>query len=189
MELSAKKPNYNCYIVLKKLSKEDNLVVMAKIGIIIGSDSDLDKIDDACKTLDDFGIDYELRVASAHRTPNRVKKYAESAERRGIEVIIAGAGWAAHLPGVVAAYTTIPVIGVPVDSSPLNGLDALLSIVQMPPGIPVATMAIGKGGARNAALYAASILALKYPEIKTKVKNFRKQLSKKVERAAKKVDR
>lgn len=162
---------------------------MAKVGIIIGSDSDLGSINDACTTLDDMGIKYELRVASAHRTPNRVRKYVESAERRGIEVIIAGAGWAAHLPGVVASYTTIPVIGVPVDSSPLKGMDALLSIVQMPPGIPVASMAIGKGGARNAALYAASILALKYPDIKKKVKDFRKQLARKVERAAKKVDK
>lgn len=155
----------------------------------MGSDSDLGSIEDAWKTLEGLGIEYELRVASAHRTPNKVRNYVLSAEKRGIEVIIAGAGWAAHLPGVVAAYTTLPVIGVPVDSSALNGLDALLSIVQMPPGIPVATMAIGKGGSRNAALYAASILALKYPDINKKVKEFRKQLAKKVERAAKKVDR
>ena len=104
-------------------------------------------------------------------------------------MIIAGAGWAAHLPGVVAAYTTLPVVGVPVDSSPLKGMDALLSIVQMPPGIPVATMAIGKGGARNAAIYAASILGLKYPEIGDRVKKFRESLAKKVEEAAKRVDR
>lgn len=162
---------------------------MPKVGIIVGSDSDLGSIEDAWKTLEGLGIEYELRVASAHRTPNKVRNYVLSAEKRGIEVIIAGAGWAAHLPGVVAAYTTLPVIGVPVDSSALNGLDALLSIVQMPPGIPVATMAIGKGGSRNAALYAASILALKYPDINKKVKEFRKQLAKKVERAAKKVDR
>ncbi len=162
---------------------------MAKVGIIVGSDSDLGSIEDAWKTLEDLGIEYELRVASAHRTPNKVRNYVLNAEKRGIEVIIAGAGWAAHLPGVVASYTTLPVIGVPVDSSALNGLDALLSIVQMPPGIPVATMAIGKGGSRNAALYAASILALKYPAVNKKIKEFRKQLAKKVERAAKKVDR
>ncbi len=161
---------------------------MAKVGIILGSDSDLGSIEDAGKTLSELGIDFELRVASAHRTPNKVRTYVQSAERRGIEVIIAGAGWAAHLPGVVASYTTIPVIGVPVDSSALNGMDALLSIVQMPPGIPVGTMSIGKGGARNAALYAAAILGLKYPDIKKKVKDYRKQLARKVERAAKKTD-
>jgi 5-(carboxyamino)imidazole ribonucleotide mutase len=162
---------------------------MAKVGIIVGSDSDLEIINEACKALEELGIEYELRVASAHRTPNKVREYVESAEGRGIEVIIAGAGWAAHLPGVVAAYTTIPVIGVPVDSSPLKGMDSLLSIVQMPPGIPVASMAIGKGGARNAGLYAASILGVKYPEIRDKVKDFRQSLAKKVEEAAKKVDR
>ncbi|MER3447365.1 MAG: 5-(carboxyamino)imidazole ribonucleotide mutase [Candidatus Dadabacteria bacterium] len=155
---------------------------MAKVGIIVGSDSDLEIMNEACKALEELGIEYELRVASAHRTPNKVREYVESAEGRGIEVIIAGAGWAAHLPGVVAAYTTIPIIGVPVDSSPLKGMDALLSIVQMPPGIPVASMAIGKGGARNAGLYAASILGLKYPEIADKIKDFRQRLAKKVDR-------
>jgi phosphoribosylaminoimidazole carboxylase, PurE protein len=162
---------------------------MAKVAIILGSDSDLEIMNEACKALDDLKIEYELRVASAHRTPHKVREYVEAAESRGIEVIIAGAGWAAHLPGVIAAYTTLPVIGVPVDSSPLKGMDALLSIVQMPPGIPVASMAIGKGGARNAAIYAASILGLKYPEIGAKVKDFRQSLAKKVEEAAKKVDR
>ncbi len=162
---------------------------MPKVGIIVGSDSDLGSMEDAWKALEELGIEYELRVASAHRTPARVRKYVETAEKRGVEVIIAGAGWAAHLPGVVAAYTTLPVIGVPVDSSPLNGLDALLSIVQMPPGIPVASMAIGKGGARNAALYAGAILALKYPEINKRVKESRAKLAKKVETAAKKHDR
>lgn len=162
---------------------------MAKVGIIVGSDSDLEIMNEACKALEELGIEYELRVASAHRTPNKVREYVESAEGRGIEVIIAGAGWAAHLPGVVAAYTTIPVIGVPVDSSPLKGMDALLSIVQMPPGIPVASMAIGKGGARNAGLYAASILGLKYPGIGDKIKDFRQRLAKKVEEAAKKIEK
>lgn len=146
-------------------------------------------MEDAFKALEELEIEYELRVASAHRTPGRVKSYVESAEKRGIEVIIAGAGWAAHLPGVVASYTTLPVVGVPVDSSPLNGLDALLAIVQMPPGIPVASMAIGKGGARNAALYAGAILALKYPEVNKRVKEARKRLARKVESAAKKHDR
>jgi 5-(carboxyamino)imidazole ribonucleotide mutase len=162
---------------------------MANVGIMVGSDSDLEIMNETCKALEELGIEYELRVASAHKTPDKVRKYVESAESRGIEVIIAGAGWAAHLPGVVAAYTTIPVIGVPVDSSPLKGMDALLSIVQMPPGIPVASMAIGKGGARNAGLYAASILGIKYPEIRDKVRDFRRRLTQKVEEAAKKVDR
>ncbi|MGQ0794058.1 MAG: 5-(carboxyamino)imidazole ribonucleotide mutase [Deltaproteobacteria bacterium] len=162
---------------------------MAKVGIILGSDSDLEVMNEACKALEELEIGYELRVASAHRTPHKVKEYVEAAEGRGIEILIAGAGWAAHLPGVVAAYTTLPVIGVPVDSSPLKGMDSLLSIVQMPPGIPVATMAIGKGGARNAAIYAASILGLQYPDIRERVKDFRRKLAEKVEAAAKKVDR
>ena len=109
-----------------------------------------------------------------------------TAEERGVEVIIAAAGWAAHLPGVVASYTTLPVIGIPIDSSCLNGMDSLLSIVQMPPGIPVATMSIGKGGARNAGIYAASILAIKYPEIKESLNNFRQSLKYKVKKAAEK---
>jgi len=162
---------------------------MAKVAIILGSDSDLEVMSDTFKALEDLGIAYELRIASAHRTPDRVREYVESAEGRGIEVIIAGAGWAAHLPGVVAAYTTLPVIGVPVDSSPLRGVDALLSIVQMPPGIPVASMAIGKGGGRNAAVFAAHILGLKYPEIKERLRKFRAELREKVEQAAKKVDK
>lgn len=162
---------------------------MPKVAVIVGSDSDLGVMNEACTTLEELGIQYELRVASAHRTPHKVREYVESAEERGIEVIIAGAGWAAHLPGVVAAYTTLPVVGVPVDSSPLNGLDSLLSIVQMPPGIPVAAVAIGKGGARNAALYAAAILGIKYPEIAAKVGEYRKRLAKKVEDAAKKVEK
>ncbi len=162
---------------------------MAKVAVILGSDSDLEFMSDAFKTLEDLGIEYELRIASAHRTPDRVREYVESAEDRGIEVVIAGAGWAAHLPGVVAAYTTLPVIGVPVDSSPLRGVDALLSIVQMPPGIPVAGMAIGKGGGRNAAVFAAHVLGLKYPEIKERLRKFRAQMREKVEQAAKKVDK
>ncbi len=162
---------------------------MAKVAVIVGSDSDMNVMEEACSTLEALGIEYELRVASAHRTPERVREYVLGAPERGIEVFIAGAGWAAHLPGVVASYTTLPVIGVPVDSSPLNGLDSLLSIVQMPPGIPVATVAIGKGGARNAALYAASILGVKYEEIGHRVRGYREELRRKVERATAKVDR
>lgn len=162
---------------------------MAKVGIIVGSESDLGVMNEACTALDELGIGYELRVASAHRTPEKVRRYVESARDRGIEVIIAGAGWAAHLPGVVAAHTTLPVIGVPIDSSPLAGFDSLLSIVQMPPGIPVAAVAVGKGGARNAALYAASILGIKYPEIAAKLGGFRESLAKKVEESAKKFEK
>ena len=129
---------------------------------------------------------YDLRIASAHRTPELLEEYMSTAEERGVEVIIAAAGWAAHLPGVVASYTTLPVIGIPIDPSCLNGMDSLLSIVQMPPGIPVATMSIGKGGARNAGIYAASILAIKYPEIKESLNNFRQSLKDKVKKAAEK---
>ena len=159
---------------------------MARVGIICGSASDLEKASDACKILDELGVAYDLRIASAHRTPELLEEYMSTAEERGVEVFIAAAGWAAHLPGVVASYTTSPVIGIPIDSSCLNGMDSLLSIVQMPPGIPVATMSIGKGGARNAGIYAASILAIKYPEIKESLNNFRQSLKDKVKKAAEK---
>lgn len=159
---------------------------MPLVGIIVGSDSDLEKASDACTILDELGISYDLRIASAHRTPELLEEYMSTAEERGVEVLIAAAGWAAHLPGVVASYTTLPVIGIPIDSSCLNGMDSLLSIVQMPPGIPVATMSIGKGGARNAGIYAASILSIKYPEIKESLNNFRQSLKNKVMKAAEK---
>jgi|TARA_B100000959_G_scaffold287314_1_gene371026 5-(carboxyamino)imidazole ribonucleotide mutase len=159
---------------------------VALVAIIVGSDSDLDKASDACTVLDELNIPYELRIASAHRTPELVTEYMSGIEETGIEVIIAAAGWAAHLPGVVASFTTLPVIGVPIDSSCLNGLDSLLSIVQMPPGIPVATMSIGKGGARNAGIYAASILSIKHPDIKESLQGFRLRLKEKVKKAAEK---
>lgn len=130
-----------------------------KVGILMGSDSDLPVMEEAFRALDELGIPYEARILSAHRSPEESAEYARDALNRGLKVIIAGAGWAAHLAGVIAAATTLPVIGVPIDSSPLQGLDSLFSTVQMPPGIPVATMAIGKGGARNAAIFAAQILA------------------------------
>lgn len=135
------------------------------VGVIMGSTSDWETMKDACNVLDDLGIQYEKKVVSAHRTPDYMFEYASTARKRGIEVIIAGAGGAAHLPGMVAAKTELPVIGVPVKSSTLNGLDSLLSIVQMPGGVPVATVAIGKAGATNAGLLAAQILGIKYPEI------------------------
>lgn len=144
------------------------------VGVIMGSKSDWEKcMRYAHEMLAQFDIPHECRVVSAHRTPEWMVRYAEEAEERGLEVIIAGAGGAAHLPGMVAGHTLLPVIGVPVQSSALNGLDSLLSIVQMPAGVPVATMSIGKAGATNAALMAISILALKNPALREKLKQFR----------------
>ena len=151
------------------------------VGIIMGSDSDLPLMQEALKILDSFGIGYEVHISSAHRTPARTAQFSKTARDRGLEVIIAGAGWAAHLAGVIAAETTLPVIGVPIDSSSLNGLDALLSMVQMPGGIPVATMTIGKAGAKNAALFATQILALKYPELQQKLAAYKKSMAADVE--------
>ena len=138
-----------------------------KVAIIMGSNSDWPILEPAEKTLKGFGVEVEVVVASAHRTPDIVHEFAAGAEARGVEVIIAAAGAAAHLGGVIAAYTTLPVIGIPINATPLNGMDALLSFVQMPAGIPVATMAIN--GAKNAALFAVQILALKYPELAQKL--------------------
>ena len=145
------------------------------VGIIMGSRSDWATLEHAAETLTTLGVPFEKRVVSAHRTPDLLFEYAASAQPRGLEVIIAGAGGAAHLPGMVAAKTELPVLGVPVQSKTLNGLDSLLSIVQMPAGIPVGTLAIGKAGAINAAILAASILGGKYPEIRAAVVRYRKQ--------------
>lgn len=139
-----------------------------KIGIILGSDSDLPEMKKCCDVLDKYEVEYEILVSSAHRLPHNTAKWASSAAERGLDVIIAAAGMAAHLPGVVAAHTHLPVIGVPLKSKVLDGVDALYSIVQMPPGVPVATVAIG--GSRNAAYLAMQILGIKYPEISAKVK-------------------
>ena len=141
------------------------------VGVIMGSTSDWETMRAAGEMLADLGIAHENKVVSAHRTPQWMAEYAGSAEDRGIEVIIAGAGGAAHLPGMVAAYTILPVLGVPVQSRALNGLDSLLSIVQMPGGVPVGALAIGRSGAKNAALLAAAILGNKYPEIRQRLKN------------------
>jgi phosphoribosylaminoimidazole carboxylase PurE protein len=146
----------------------------------MGSDSDMNIMREACTTLDSFGIGYEVIIASAHRTPARAARWAETAAERGLKVVIAGAGWAAHLAGVIAAGTLLPVIAVPIDSSPLNGLDALLSMVQMPAGIPVATMAIGKGGARNAALYAIQILSTADSSLVDKLADYRNNMQEQV---------
>ncbi len=145
------------------------------VGIIMGSQSDWETMRHAAEMLDKLGVSYETRVVSAHRTPDLLFEYAESAMARGLEVIIAGAGGAAHLPGMAASKTTLPVLGVPVQSKALNGMDSLLSIAQMPAGIPVATLAIGVAGAKNAALLATSILANKYPEHRQALAQFRQQ--------------
>ena len=145
------------------------------VGIIMGSTSDWETMEHAANTLKSLGVPHETRVVSAHRTPDLLFEYSESAEKRGIEVIIAGAGGAAHLPGMTASKTVLPVLGVPVESKALKGLDSLLSIAQMPGGIPVGTLAIGKAGAINAALLAAAILGAKHPSIREALRTFRKQ--------------
>jgi 5-(carboxyamino)imidazole ribonucleotide mutase len=150
------------------------------VGIIMGSKSDWDTLQHAASTLDRLGVPHEVRVVSAHRTPDLLFEYAGSAERRGLEVLIAGAGGAAHLPGMAAAKTVLPVIGVPVQSRMLNGVDSLLSIVQMPAGVPVATMAIGSAGAVNAALFAAALLGAKHPPIREALRRYRDEQTKAV---------
>lgn len=153
---------------------------MTKVGVIMGSISDWETMEHACQVLEDMGIGYEKEVISAHRTPEDMFEYAETARKRGLKVIIAGAGGAAHLPGMVASKTTLPVIGVPVQTKALGGMDSLLSIVQMPGGVPTATMAIGKAGATNAGLFAAQILAAFDIDIAVKLDNHRKKLTDKV---------
>lgn len=160
-----------------------------KVLIVMGSDSDLTVMAEAEKLLREFGIPCEMTIASAHRSPRRVQALAEEVEKKGTDVIIAGAGMAAHLAGVLAAQTTVPVIGVPINASPLDGLDSLLSMVQMPPGVPVATMAVGKAGARNAAILAARILARKDPKLLKKLRAYKDQLAKEVEDKAKKLSK
>ena len=149
----------------------------ALVGIVMGSRSDEGLVQETQKVLEDLGIEYETNVLSAHRTPNKTADYARTARDRGIDVLIGVAGAAAHLPGVLASWTTLPVIGVPATGSPLNGLDALYAIVQMPPGVPVASVAIGSMGARNAAYLAASILALKHPAVRESYDAFRARQS------------
>ena len=157
--------------------------------ILTGSKNDLGDIDGAVQTLKKFGISYELHISSAHRTLKRTVELVESAEKKGVKVIIAAAGMSAHLPGVIAAMTILPVIGVPLDASALNGLDSLMSIVQMPGGIPVATMAIGKSGCVNAALLAVSILALSDAALTEKLKRYRKEMADSVIQADKEINK
>ncbi|MFW5443251.1 MAG: 5-(carboxyamino)imidazole ribonucleotide mutase [Methylococcaceae bacterium] len=152
----------------------------ALIGIIMGSTSDWDTMVHAAETLEQLNIPHEVEVVSAHRTPDKLFQYAESAEAKGLEVIIAGAGGAAHLPGMTAAKTAIPVLGVPVQSKALNGMDSLLSIVQMPAGIPVGTLAIGRAGAINAALFAAAIVSNKHPQYRDALMEYRQNQTDKV---------
>lgn len=159
---------------------EKNTSTSPLVGIIMGSDSDFKVMQEALEVFEDFDVACEFRVLSAHRTPNLASAYAQEAAGRGLKIIIAGAGWAAHLAGVLAGETTLPVIGVPIDSSPLQGMDALLATVQMPPGVPVATMSIGKGGARNAALFAVQILALGDPVLADKFRRHKEKMAEQV---------
>ena len=153
---------------------------MSKIAIIMGSKSDLDTVKHTADILGDFKVGFEIKVLSAHRTPKDLVKYVESLERKGIKVFIGAAGGSAALAGVIAAHTTLPVIGIPIESKSLKGLDSLLSTVQMPPGIPVACMSIGSWGARNAAIYALEILALQDKKLKSKLINYKKEMARKI---------
>jgi phosphoribosylamine--glycine ligase len=197
---SIQKAISKAYLAVSKISWEDvqyrrdigkkalrRLEEFAKVAIVMGSDSDLEIMEESAGMLKKFGIPYEMTVASAHRSPERVFQFTSSVNRRGIKVIIAGAGHAAHLAGVIAAHTQVPVIGVPIDSSSLNGLDSLLSTVQMPPGIPVATVSIGKPGARNAGILAAQILAVSDPEIGKRINAFKKEMAEDIDRKAEKL--
>ena len=150
---------------------------MPLVGVLMGSKSDASLMQPALDALDEMGIEYEVSIVSAHRTPDKAREYGMTARERGLEVIIAGAGGAAHLPGVLASWTTIPVIGVPIPSSGVNGLDALLSIVQMPAGVPVACVALGSAGAKNAAYLAAEILGLKHDRIREAYETYRRHLN------------
>jgi len=157
------------------------------VGIVMGSDSDLEVLRETIKVLDDLEIPHEVVVASAHRTPEQTRRYATRAERRGIRVLIAGAGGAAALPGFLASLTSLPIIGVPINSSPLNGLDALLSMAQMPKGVPVATVAVGKWGAANAGILAAQILALSDANVRKRLAAFRKAMAAEVQQRSRRV--
>jgi len=150
------------------------------VGVIMGSQSDFEYLSPACEMLAELGVAYETKIVSAHRTPARMAEYAMAAESRGIQVIIAGAGGAAHLPGMVAAHTILPVLGVPVPATALNGIDALMSIVQMPKGVPVGTLAIGKPGAANAGLLATSIVALGDPQVRERMRAWREARTREV---------
>ncbi len=178
---------YRTDIGAKALSRRNEIDARPVVGIVMGSDSDLPVMKAAADFFSAMKIPYEMTVASAHRTPERAAKFASTAQERGLKIIIAGAGMAAHLAGVLAAHTDLPVIGVPLDASPLNGLDALLATVQMPPGVPVATMGIGKSGAKNAAVLATKILALSDRRLAAKVAEYKLQMAREVEEKARKI--
>ncbi len=161
---------------------------MAQVGVILGSDSDMPKIKECFEILDEFGVDFEIIVSSAHRTPEKTMEWTSSARDRGLKVIIAAAGGAAHLPGVVAAHTTLPVIGVPIETKISGGLDSILSILQMPSGIPVATMPSGKAGGANAALFALNILGATDSFIEKKLSDYRKKMAEKIEKKNEKLN-
>jgi len=184
-KIAWKDVQYRSDIGQKALTRMETLPL---VGIVMGSDSDLKVMEEAVAVFKKFDIPYEMTVASAHRSPDRAAAFAASAKKRGIKIIIAGAGMAAHLAGVLAAHTTLPVIGVPIDASALQGLDALLSTVQMPPGVPVATVTIGKAGARNAAILAVQILALSDPELTDMLDTFKKEMAAQVEQKAEKLN-
>ena len=170
----------------KKKSK--TAVRSPEVGIVMGSDSDLETMGETVSILKKFNVPFEITVASAHRSPARAARFASSARKRGIKVIVAGAGHAAHLAGAMAAHTSLPVIGVPIDSSVLKGMDALLSTVQMPPGVPVATVSIGKSGARNAGILAVQILALSDTALQGRLEKFKKEMAAQVGKKAKTVE-
>ncbi len=197
---SVKKAISRAYLAVSKITWEDvhyrkdigqkalkRLEMPPAVGIVMGSDSDLKVMEETVAVLKKFGITFEMTIASVHRSPKRAAEFASSARKRGIKVIIAGAGHAAHLAGAMAAYTSLPIIGVPIDSSSLQGLDALLSTVQMPPDIPVATVAIGKPGARNAGILAAQILAISDPGLGKKLEEFKNEMAAQVDQKAKKL--
>lgn len=160
-----------------------------KVGIVMGSDSDLPVMKEACGVLEKFGVPYEITVASAHRSPERATEWARTAADRGLDAVIAGAGGAAHLAGVVAAHTILPVIAVPLASSPLAGFDALLSSVQMPPGVPVATVSVGPWGARNAALLAVQIIARRETPLREKLAEYKQSMAEEIRRKAEALER
>lgn len=157
------------------------------VGIVMGNDADLPVMQEAAAMLREFGIEYEMTIASAHQTPKKALEYSQSAERRGLKVIIAGAGGAAHLAGFIASQTTLPVIGVPIDSSSFKGLDALLSMIQMPGGVPVATMSIGKAGAKNAGIFAAQIIGASDVKVANRLKVYKVEMEREVEEKAKRL--
>lgn len=160
-----------------------------QVAVVMGSDSDFSVMEEVGKTLDEFNISYEYKITSAHRSPDQAVAYTKELLPRGIQVVIAGAGYSAHLPGVMAANTTLPVIGVPLDASPLKGVESLFSMGQMPPGIPVATVTIGKAGAKNAALFSLEIIALRNEKLQKQLQTYRKKLAESVEEKNRRLNR